>query len=1315
MSLSRIAFASVAPLLLLVGSLGSQALAQVAQDPGNPVRVACVGDSITEGTANAEHGLNSWPLIMGRLLESESPGGYEVGNFGRSGATLLKQGSKPYWGQDVYAKGLGFEPHVVVINLGTNDATHANWAAHGDEFEGDYRELIEVYMALETEPRILLSNLTAMYEPHPRFVECVPNRVVVERILGELAAEYGLEIIDFKTPTAGLAKLFPDGLHPNTAGNELMAMAAFEAITGASSPGDPSIRHQAIPGDALVLLRAGVGDAVRLGSWKQGEGHVQGTGAGKALIAGVGIDGGDFHLSARLRMLGQENCAAGFLINGNFFGFEGAAGTVFRNGPQMGGLRLLHRSADLWERDAWIEFEVIRNGDLVWFLVNGFVVDMAAIPGPITRLGFEPNRARMQVSDWAIVGGTSELRPVQLDHRSVGTPWVDLSRRTGLVELVVQPEGLAHAVPDQGPIRSPDGKQLLLILGRTGPSQNAVAMTSEDEGATWSDAFELPASLSGKDYRALYLPNGRLLVSMWDTHQASPTQGDFVAWVGTYEDILNQREGDFTCRLIEGVSPPIAMENAGLSLEANGAIQAMVTPKLGSSLFPLVTRPLMTRVSFTADDLNELLPTRGYQIPLIDLDGEEQRQVIVDREQDQYLGHVTTVLLEDNKTMLAVYPKGHGKGQIIYKRSLDAGLTWSDRLPTPESWATSQEVPTIHRVIDPKTGQKRLIMWSGLYPARLSVSEDDGASWSELEQVGDWGGIVVMGFVERLSNGSYVAMFHDDGRFIGSESRLVSPPVFTLFKTFSHDGGLTWTEPESVWSGSELQLCEPGCFRSPDGKTLAVLLRENSRTRNSFVIFSRDEGETWSAPRELPASLTGDRHTGKYAPDGRLFISFRDTAHQSETQGDWVGWVGTFDDILYGRSGQYRVRLKDNKHSWDTSYPGVEVLPDGTLVATTYGHWDEDEQPYILSTRLRLEELDQKAAALPQKTTLFQQGDNGVHTYRIPALVTTNSGVLIASCDARINNSGDLPNNIDTVIRRSTDGGKTWQPIETIVDWSGSEGTADPCLVVDRETGRIWCAVTWADGVNWRTSRPGYGSDSFHALLVYSDDDGVTWSNPVDVTEPLKDPTWRSLWFSPGSGIQSQSGRLLIPFSAANADGADFSYAAVSDDNGATWSRVGPMGSATNESIIAQLADGTLVCNMRSTQGFNLRAIAKSTDDGETWSALEHHEGLVEPVCQAGLLTVPANLTPDGREWLVFSNPASKSRERLAVKVSFDGGTTWPVERVVHSGPAAYSCLTLLPDGGLGLLYERGDRGSYEGISFASLPFEWLQEPDPKD
>jgi hypothetical protein len=254
-----------------------------------------------------------------------------------------------------------------------------------------------------------------------------------------------------------------------------------------------------------------------------------------------------------------------------------------------------------------------------------------------------------------------------------------------------------------------------------------------------------------------------------------------------------------------------------------------------------------------------------------------------------------------------------------------------------------------------------LIVWSGLYPARLAVSEDDGSSWSELKPVGEWGGIVVMGFVERLRDGTYLAMFHDDGRFIASKNQAANPRVFTLYQTFSHDGGLTWSEPGTVWSGSDLHLCEPGCARSPDGKSLAVLLRENSRTRNGYVIFSDDEGQTWSPPRELPASLTGDRHTMAYGPDGRLFISFRDTTHDSPTKGDWVGWVGTYDDIVQGREGQYRIRFKDNKNSWDTTYPGVAVLPDGTFVVTTYGHWDEGQEPYILSARFTLEELDKRA------------------------------------------------------------------------------------------------------------------------------------------------------------------------------------------------------------------------------------------------------------------------------------------------------------------------------------------------------------------
>jgi hypothetical protein len=346
----------------------------------------------------------------------------------------------------------------------------------------------------------------------------------------------------------------------------------------------------------------------------------------------------------------------------------------------------------------------------------------------------------------------------------------------------------------------------------------------------------------------------------------------------------------------------------------------------------------------------------------IDLNDQVYRQVVVDRQAGQYLGHPTTCLLEDGKTMLCVYPKGHGRGAIVYKRSTDAGLTWSDRLPTPTSWATSKEVPTLHRVIG-ADGQKRIIMWSGLYPARLAVTEDDGAKWSELRPVGAWGGIVVMGFVEELKTGQghYMAMFHDDGRFFKKNGKRSS--TMTLLKTFSKDGGLTWSFPEVVYQSSAVHLCEPGCIRSPDGRRLAVLLRENARRKNSHVIFSDDEGKTWSEPREVPLALTGDRHTGKYAPDGRLFISFRcrSPKHRAEGrpfEGDWVGWVGTWDDIVSGRDGQYSVRLKDNTKGYDTTYPGVEVLPDGTFVTTTYGHWSQGESPYILSVRFKLDELD---------------------------------------------------------------------------------------------------------------------------------------------------------------------------------------------------------------------------------------------------------------------------------------------------------------------------------------------------------------------
>jgi hypothetical protein len=351
-------------------------------------------------------------------------------------------------------------------------------------------------------------------------------------------------------------------------------------------------------------------------------------------------------------------------------------------------------------------------------------------------------------------------------------------------------------------------------------------------------------------------------------------------------------------------------------------------------------------------------PPRGYGIPLIDLAAFPSHQVVVDREPGQYLGHPTTVLLADGRTILAVYPKGHGRGPIVLRRSEDGGLTWSPRLPTPASWETSLETPTIYRVVDAR-GTRRLILFSGLYPVRLSVSSDDGRSWSELKPIGAFGGIVAMAALMPLTTGPghYMALFHDDGRFIAAHAAK-GPRRFLVYKSVSTDGGLTWGTPEVIASHPEAHLCEPGAIRSPDGKQIAVLLRENSRRFNSFLILSDDEGRSWSAPRELPGALTGDRHVLRYAADGRMFATFRDTTLESVTKGDWVGWVGTYEDIVSGREGQYRVRLMDNLGGSDCAYPGLELLPDGTFVTTTYGHWEPAAPPYIMSVRFTLAELD---------------------------------------------------------------------------------------------------------------------------------------------------------------------------------------------------------------------------------------------------------------------------------------------------------------------------------------------------------------------
>jgi hypothetical protein len=708
-------------------------------------------------------------------------------------------------------------------------------------------------------------------------------------------------------------------------------------------------------------------------------------------------------------------------------------------------------------------------------------------------------------------------------------------------------------------------------------------------------------------------------------------------------------------------------------------------------------------------------PSRGYSIPIVDLAGQAHRQTTVDRQADQYLGHPTTVLLEDGRTMVAVYPKGHGRGAIVMKRSSDGGRTWSDRLATPDNWATSQETPTIHRVVDPD-GTKRLILFSGLYPIRMSVSEDDGRSWTPLQPIGDFGGIVTMASVERLINGDYMALFHDDGRFFRDQGRRTT---FRVYKTLSRDGGLSWGEPVSIAEHAEAHLCEPGLVRSPDGRQLAVLLRENSRKLNSFVIFSDDEGQTWSKPRELPGALTGDRHVGKYAPDGRLFITFRDTTHISPTKGDWVGWVGTYEDIIEGREGQYRVRLMDNTKAADCAYPGLELLPDGTFVTTTYGHWTRGEPPYVVSVRLKLSELDGRAARLqPKRTDVFVSGRDGYHTYRIPSVIAARDGTLLAFCEGRKSGRGDS-GDIDLLLKRSDDGGRTWGSAQIVWD-DGANTCGNPCPVVDRETGTIWLLLTWNHSRDRESQiKQNTGMDTRRVFVTHSDDDGRTWASVREITKTTKEPHWRWYATGPGVGIQlsqgPRQGRLIVPCDHSLVTPDDptgyNSHVIYSQDHGRTWQLGGVIRPAVNECQIVELTDGTLMMNMRNyDRSQTTRAIATSTDGGKTWSEVRHDPALVEPICQASFLRFTKR-PDDDRNRLLFSNPAHGERGQrrdMTVRVSYDEGRTWPVRRLLWPGPAAYSCLVVLPDGDMGCLFEAGDEHPYERIIFAMFSREWL-------
>ena len=371
----------------------------------------------------------------------------------------------------------------------------------------------------------------------------------------------------------------------------------------------------------------------------------------------------------------------------------------------------------------------------------------------------------------------------------------------------------------------------------------------------------------------------------------------------------------------------------------------------------------------------------------IDISGDDSRKVIVARgSEKEYHAHPTTVLMPDGKTIFCAWNLGHGGRATPVAKSADGGLTWT-RMDSamPPNYANFVNCPSIYRIVDPQ-GVERLWIFASrtitkyhhLKPIEIPnrfegymprvVSEDGGKTWRELPPLGPFANkgdnpfrnVMTFSSMVRLKDGSTLGLFHRGAK--GKDRDL------QVMQSVTKDGGFTWSEPRVVCDGADiggLFPCEPFVFRSPDGNELCCIMRENKLRNNSLVMFSRDEGKTWTRPVSLPVELSGDRHQGIYLPDGRLVIVFRSRMGTSPSVPlRFVAWVGTYDDIKNGRSGQYDIFLCDSTK--DGFYPGIHLLDDGTIVATTYATLKGDKGCSIVSVRFKMSEIDALAGALAE-------------------------------------------------------------------------------------------------------------------------------------------------------------------------------------------------------------------------------------------------------------------------------------------------------------------------------------------------------------
>lgn len=437
--------------------------------------------------------------------------------------------------------------------------------------------------------------------------------------------------------------------------------------------------------------------------------------------------------------------------------------------------------------------------------------------------------------------------------------------------------------------------------------------------------------------------------------------------------------------------------------------------------------------------------------------------------------------------------------------------------------------------------------------------------------------------------------------------------------------------------------------------------------------------------------MLGSNHFGFDGRGKKFFLEGREFPKQD---------LGSNSKILTaGQAFDFTVTRKNSQLSFMIDQQPITTFKFHNNEVASFGF-----RPHRNTMSISNLSFEGKLLKLPELDYVFACGDNGYKSYRIPSIIKTTQGTLIASCEGRVNGSGDA-GDINLVMKRSTDHGKTWSDLSIIRDIKRTAG--NPCPVIDQESGRIVMVFCEMDHHEHHIMQ---GKSKRRVFTTFSDDDGLTWSDPVNITDRAN-PKGQYNWLAsgPGVGIQIQQGkhqgRMVIPF--ANSIGHDYGVHTIySDDKGKTWTPSNLIKGGCNESQLVELSDGRLLLNMRmqrNSKGF--RGLSSSSDGGATRSPLTHDDELNDPTCQASIIT---HQGADHR-FLIFSNPATGGRNGMTVRVSIDDGQTWPVKKLIYPRSSGYSNLVVTNDKHLLCLFEGGPANySQSGIAVVRIPLSAL-------